>query len=170
MFPTVRGPFQYSAGVAAEPGFELRRVCFKTPVPLAIGFAFIEQFLGARGRPLTAFCACELRSPAPFDDAGFIAFNRVYVGTLERWGIFSGEENPVARSNVCPELHKPGEPSFYAFTYTVPSETPAGTSQDFLIAGSGEAQEGAGSYEERTVRHGDTSAPAMPRIENGIDT
>ncbi len=51
----------------------------------------------------TAFCACELRSPEPFTEEGFKAFNRVYVGTLERWGLFKNEVNPVARSNVCPE-------------------------------------------------------------------
>ena len=31
--------FQYSGGVAAEPGFAIERVRFRTPVPLAQGFA-----------------------------------------------------------------------------------------------------------------------------------
>ena len=39
----------------------------------------------AAGRPLTSFCACELRSPAPFTEQGFRAFNEVYVVTLEKW-------------------------------------------------------------------------------------
>ena len=64
----------------------------------------------ALGRPPTAFCACELRSPEPFTEEGFKAFNRVYVGTLERWGLFKDEVNPVARSNVCPEIDKPPAP------------------------------------------------------------
>ena len=98
----VRGPFQYSGGVAAEPGFAIERVRFARPRPITDGFAAIEDYLRAHDRPLTSFCACELRSPAPFTEDGFVAFNRVYVGTLERWGIFRGEENPVARSNVCP--------------------------------------------------------------------
>ena len=105
----VRGPFQYSAGVAAEPGFAIRHVRFHRPVALAQGFQIIERHLTDAGRPTTAFCACELRSPAPFDDQGFIDFNRLYVGTLERWGIFKDDENPVARSNVCPEIEKPDE-------------------------------------------------------------
>ena len=103
----VRGPFQYSGGVAAQPGFAIERVRFARPRPIEEGFRDIEAHLTALGRPTTAFCACELRSPAPFSDAGFIAFNRVYVGTLERWGIFKDDENPVARSNVCPEINPP---------------------------------------------------------------
>ena len=155
----VRGPFQYSGGVAAEPGFAIERVRFARPRPIADGFAAIQDYLRALDRPLTSFCACELRSPAPFTEDGFVAFNRVYVGTLERWGIFRDEENPVARSNVCPEVDPPPEPSFEAFSYTVPAEADASTS--FVIAGSAEAAEGAGSYRERIIRLGDTSPEAM---------
>ena len=156
----VRGPFQYSAGVAAEAGFTLERVRFEEPVPVAEGFERIAAHLEAAGRPLTAFAACELRSPAPFSDQGFVDFNRVYVGTLASWGIFADEENPVARSNVCPEIHEPAEPSFHAFTYTIPAPAPRG-SPAFVIAGSGEAEEGPGPYRERTVRYGDTSAEGL---------
>ena len=154
----IPGPFQYSAGVAAKPGFALQRVRFTNPVPLSEGFRRIEAFMTAAGVPFTAFAACELRSPAPFTDAGFTAFNREYVGTLERWGIFRNEENPVARSNVCPELHKPNSPSFHAFTVAVPApDAPA----SFVIAGSGESQEGPGEYRDRTVRYDDTSVDGM---------
>ena len=114
----VKGVFQYSAGVAAMPGYRIVRVRFHDPVPLAEGFRRIEQIIGAAGRPLTAFCACELRSPAPFTEGGFTAFNKIYVGTLERWKIFDGTTNPVARSNVCPAVDPPDEPSFHAFAYT----------------------------------------------------
>ena len=155
----VRGPFQYSGGVAAEPGFAIERARFSRPIPIAEGFAAIEAHLTGIDRPLTSFCACELRSPAPFTEEGFVAFNRVYVGTLERWGIFKDEENPVARSNVCPEIDPPPEPSFVAFSYTVAA--PAGTPQSFVAAGSAEAPEGTGSYRERIIRLGDTSPEAM---------
>ena len=156
----VRGPFQYSGGVAAEPGYRIERVRFLTPLPVVAGFATIESHLQQLGRPLASFCACELRSPAPFTDQGFIDFNRIYVGTLERWGLFRDEENPVARSNVCPELNKPAKPSFYAFSYTVPA-TAEDRPNTFVIAGSGEATEGPGPYAERIVRLGDTSSEAM---------
>lgn len=155
----VRGPFQYSGGVAAEPGFRIERARFARRPSIEDGFRAIEAHLAARGRPNTAFCACELRSPAPFTDAGFIAFNRIYVGTLERWGIFRDEENPVARSNVCPEIAPPPEPCFEAFSYTVPVES--GAAPSFVIAGSGEAEEGPGSYAERTIRLGDQSPEGM---------
>jgi hypothetical protein len=155
----VRGPFQYSGGVAAEPGFAIERVRFASPVALEDGFARIEAHLKAAGRPTTAFCACELRSPAPFTEQGFVDFNRVYVGTLERWGIFKDDENPVARSNVCPEAAPPPGPSFHAFSYTVPA--PAGARPGFVVAGSGEAPEGKGSYQECIIRLGDTAPDAM---------
>ena len=154
----IPGPFQYSAGVVCKPGFAMQRVRFANPVPLVEGFKRIEAFMTAEGLPYTAFCACELRSPAPFTDAGFTAFNREYVGTLERWGIFAQDENPVARSNVCPELHKPDGPSFHAFSLAVPApDSPA----SFVIAGSGESQEGPGEYRDRTVRYGETTPDAM---------
>ncbi len=154
----IPGPFQYSAGVVAKPGFALHRLRFLDPVPLAEGFQHIEALMTAEGLPFTAFCACELRSPAPFTDDGFIAFNREYVGTLARWGIFAGDVNPVARSNVCPELHKPAGPSFHAFTLAVPSP---GAPASFVIAGSAESVEGPGAYRDRTVRYGETTPDAM---------
>ena len=113
--------FQYSAGVAALSGHEIRRVRFRAPVPLTQGFEQIEHVIKAAGRPLTSFCACELRSPAPFTEQGFRAFNEVYVGTLSKWGLFDGKTNPVARSNVCPEIDPPAEPSLHAFSFTVAS-------------------------------------------------
>ncbi|HEX8164431.1 MAG TPA: hypothetical protein VF601_01435 [Beijerinckiaceae bacterium] len=150
--------FQYSGGVAARPGFAVRRVRFRSPVPLAEGFARIERFIRDAGRPLTSFCACELRSPAPFTEDGFRAFNQAYVVTLGTWGIYRDHDNPVARSNVCPEIDPPPEPSFHAFSFTVEAQ---GAAPSFVVAGSGEAQEGRGSYAERTVRHGETGPDAM---------
>jgi hypothetical protein len=154
----IPGPFQYSAGVAALPGFVIERARFANPVPLMDGFARIDAFLTAAGLPPTAFCACELRSPAPFTEAGFIAFNRDYCGTLERWGIFANDKNPVARSNVCPEIDPPAVPSFHAFCYARPAED-AGAS--FVCAGSGESQEGTGPYKDKTIRFGETTPDAI---------
>jgi hypothetical protein len=150
--------FQYSGGVAAEPGFEIVRVRFREPAPLAEGFARIEASIRATGRPLASFCACELRSPAPFTEDGFRAFNQIYAGTLRQWGVMTGDTNPVARSNVCPELDPPGEPSFHAFCYTVAASGPMPT---FVVAGSGEAREGHANYRDHTVRFGETSPDAI---------
>src|SRR5437899_13007509 len=146
--------FQYSSGAAADSGFEIERVRFDTLLPLAEGFAQAAKYIRSAGRPLTAFCACELRSPAAFTENGFRIFNEHYVKTLAEWGLFDGVINPVARSNVCPEIDPPAEPSFYAFSFTRPSQS---ATPSFVIAGSGESQEGNASYAERTVRYRDIS-------------
>ena len=157
-FRFVPSVFQFSAGVAALPGHAIERVRFRAPVPLKAGFERIERMITQAGRPLTSFCACELRSPAPFTEQGFRAFNEVYVVTLQKWGLFDGKVNPVARSNVCPDIDPPPEPSFHAFSFTVAAEQGA---PSFVIAGSAEAKEGGASYRERTVRQGETTPEAM---------
>jgi hypothetical protein len=154
----IKGAFQYSAGVAAMSGYRIVRVQFRNPVALNQGFRRIEEIIGGAGRPLTAFCACELRSPAPFTEEGFIAFNKIYVDTLERWKIFDGTTNPVARSNVCPMIEPPAEPSFHAFAYT---EAAPDAEPSFIIAGSGEAPEGRGNYRDHIVRLGDLTPAGL---------
>jgi hypothetical protein len=150
--------FQYSGGVAAEDGFELERARFMRPVPLAQAFAAVEAHLKAVSRPVTAFAQCELRSPAPFTDQGFIDFNKHYVTTLERWGIYKDGVNPVARTNVCPMYNEPAEPSMFAFTYTVPATKRRGT---FMLSGGGDVRAGSQPYSERIVRFGDASPEAL---------
>ena len=154
--------FQYSSGAAAAPGFEIERVRFDRLLPLAAGFAEAANYMRAAGRPLTSFCACELRSPAAFTEAGFRAFNQHYVKTLEEWGLFDGVTNPVARSNVCPEIDPPAEPSFYAFSFTRPRDgVGAAASPSFVISGGAEARGGAGTYPERIVRYRDLSPEGL---------
>ncbi len=154
----VKGVFQYSAAVAAQPGHRMVRVMFRNPVPLEEGFARIEAWLKAAGRPLQAFAACELRSPAPFTEDGFRSFNELYTGTLSRWDIYDGKTNPVTRSNVCPEIAPPPVPSFHAFSYTEKGEADFPT---FVVAGSGEAPEGHANYRDHIVRLGDVSEGAL---------
>jgi hypothetical protein len=158
--------FQYSGGVAAEPGYEIERARFRRPLPLADAFAAVEAHLQSIGRPNTAFAACELRSPEPFTDQGFIDFNKAYVTTLERWGIYRGGDrpvNPVARTNVCPMYGKPAVPQMSAFSYAVPAAHP-GTGPErgsFIISGGGEARKSGNTYRERIVRLEDTSPEGM---------
>jgi hypothetical protein len=146
--------FQYSGGVAALPGWRLERARFADPVPLAEGFGRIAAHLGALGLSLTAFCACELRSPAPFTEDGFREFNAAYAKVLGEWGVLTDGRNPVARSNVCPEMAPPPQPGFHAFSYAVPD---AAAAPSFVVAGSGESAEGKGSYAENTVAFRDLS-------------
>jgi hypothetical protein len=151
-----RGAFPYSAGVAAEPGYEIVRARFRQPVPVDEGFRCIESRLRAEGRPLAALCACELRSPKPFTIEGFKEFNQGYVAVLERWGLIRDKLNPVARSNVCPEIDPPAVPSFHAFAYTV-----RGSRGGFHVAGSGEIPEEKGAYPAKIVRPGDVSPDGL---------
>jgi hypothetical protein len=150
--------FQYSSGAAADSGFEVERVRFDKLLPLAEGFAQAAKHIQAAGRPLTSFCACELRSPGAFTEDGFRKFNEHYVKTLAEWKIFDGSINPVARSNVCPEIDPPSEPSFYAFSFTRPG---TGTMPSFVIAGGAELRGGSGTYPERIVRYKDLGPDAM---------
>jgi hypothetical protein len=151
--------FQYSSGAAADRGYEIERVRFDRLLPLEQGFAQIAKYIQAAGRPLTSFCACELRSPAAFTEDGFFKFNQHYVKTLAEWGIYDGgSTNPVARSNVCPEIDPPAEPSFYAFSFTRPSR---GATSTFVIAGGAELGGGSGSYAERIVRYRDLSPEGL---------
>lgn len=154
----IKGVSQYSGGVAALPGFRLERVRFTQPLPLKEGFAEIEKIITAAGRPLVAFAACELRSPAPFTEQGFVAFNRTYTETLKAWGLLDTGLNPVARSNVCPQIAPPQVPSIYAFSFTVPcpEATPS-----FVISGSAEVPEGHAAYRDHIVSRGDLSPEGL---------
>lgn len=153
----IKAVFQYSGGVAAMPGHRIVRVVLPEPVALNAGFDMVENVLREAGRPLTAFCACELRSPAPFTEGGFRKFNEIYAGRLEQWGIYTNV-NPVARSNVCPAVDPPDEPSLHAFAYTERHER---AEASFIVAGSAEAPEGMPNYRDHIVRRGELTADAL---------
>lgn len=152
-FAFLEGVFSYSQGAVALEGYAIERACFARPLPVAEGFRRIATHLQGLGRPKTALCACELRSPRPFSFAGFGEFNRGYVAVLEQWGLFRDRRNAVARSNVAPEINPPAEPSFYAFSYTVPV---AHAGRNFVVAGSGEWPEG-GRFPEDIIARGDVT-------------
>ena len=147
----------FSSGTVAMPGHEIVHVTLGAPVPWRDGFARIDHHLHDVGRPRTALCGIELRSPAPFTFDGFAMFNEGYRALLGDWGILVGDDNPIPRTNVAPVAAVPSEPSLYAFAYTVPGATPAPT---FIVAGAGEMRDRALGV-EGIVRHGDTSPEAM---------
>jgi hypothetical protein len=89
--------------------------------------------------------------------SGFAQFNEEYVGILKQWRLFRDGLNPVARSNVAPEIDPPARPSFYAFSYTVPV---ARASPSFVVAGSGEWPEG-GRFPEDIVARADVSPAGL---------
>jgi len=154
----LRGIAPYSGGVIALPGYEIVHVRFTAPLPLDEGFRRVRTHLDGFNRPLQALCGMELRSPRPFTFQGFSDFNKSYVGILETWDIpLDGGLNPVARTNVAPEIAPPTVPSLYGFSYTIKSGTDAPT---FIIAGGGELPEGSLDPID-IVRTGDTSPDAL---------
>ncbi len=153
----LKGISPYSAGVAARPGFEIVHVRFGELLPLERGFAAIESYLKSQGRPRQALCAVELRSPRAFTFQGFQIFNQHYVDILERWGLLLDGANPVARTNVAPQLLAPAEPSVYGFSVTVAAENAPAS---FIIAGSGELPEGSLDPQD-VIRRGETSTAAL---------
>ena len=154
----INAVFQYSGGVAAEPGHRIVRVRLTRPVPLAEGWVLVDDSLRSAGRPLSSFCACELRSPAPFTEKGFREFNEIYAAKLKEWGLYDGKVNPVARSNVCPAVNPPGEVSLHAFAYT---EADRGERRSFIVAGSGEAPEAKPNYRDFIVRRGELTPAGL---------
>lgn len=156
----IPGGFQYCAAVIADDGYLVERARFDRPLPLAEGFGRIRQHLLAIGRPLTALCAVELRSPRPMAEPDFIAFNREYVRPLTDWGLYQGGEiNPVARCNLVPVQAPPPQTSVFAFSYTAPAPQRLAR-PDFATSGAAECPDRPG-YREAIVRLGETSPEAL---------
>ncbi len=153
----LRGISPYSAGAVAQPGFAIEHVRLRAAIPLSPGFDAIDAHLKALGRPRTALCAIELRSPRPFTFQGFSDFNAHYVSHLKSWDLLQNGLNPIARTNVAPELDPPAEPSLYGFSCTVPS---AKALASFVVAGAGELPEGSLDPHD-VVRKGETGEEAL---------
>jgi hypothetical protein len=157
----LRGIGPYSAGVIAAPGFTIEHVRLAGWVPWKAGFECVEAHLRAAGRPREALCAVALRSPKPFSFDGFNQFNAVYVDVLKRWELLVDGLNPIARTNIVPEVDPPGAPSLYSFAYT--AEYPPGPKAraiSFVVAGAGELPEGSLNPQD-VVRPGETSPHAL---------
>ncbi len=153
----LKGIAPYSAGVVANTDFEIERARMATPLPIPEAFARLDAYLAALGRTPQALCGMELRSPRPFTFAGFNDFNAGYVHLLEKRNIFVNGLNPVARTNVAPEIAAPSEPVVYAFSYTLQARM---ASRSFIVAGAGELR--AGSLDPHdVVRRGEDSLDAL---------
>ena len=106
---------------------------------------------------MQALCGMELRSPRPFTFQGFSDFNAGYIDVLKKWDVMVDGVNPVARTNVAPEVNAPPEPALYGFSYTVPASAHTHT---FVVAGAGELPEGSLDPHD-VVRRGETSTAAL---------
>jgi hypothetical protein len=148
----------YSCGVVSAPGFEIVHMTLHHPVAYRNGFEVIERHLADRQRPKACLCGIELRSPRSFSFEGFAEFNAGYARLLEEWGLFVHGINPIARTNVAPEVDPPGEPLLYGFSYSRPCDS--SQSPTFVVAGAGELPEGVLAH-KAIVRVGETSSDAM---------
>jgi hypothetical protein len=148
----------YSCGVVAAPQHRIVHVVLARPLPWRQGFARAEDHLEHHDRPRSALCGVELRSPAPFTMAGFIAFNRAYCELLQDWEVYVGDLNPVARTNVAPVECPPEDVVMHAFFFTQPCDDAPGPS--FVVAGAGELREGI-LEEDRILLRGHTDPPSL---------
>ncbi len=153
----LRGISPYSAGAVAAAGFEVEHARFLRLPSLNAGFDAVQAHLKKLGRPLQALCGMELRSPKPFTFRGFGEFNAGYIEVLKKWDVFVDGLNPVARTNVAPEVGPPAGPSLYGFSYTIPA---SGSRKTFVVAGAGELPEGSLDPHD-VVRRGETSPAAI---------
>lgn len=154
----VKGISAYSSGVIADPGYEIAHATLAAPVPLRDGFEVVKKHLANSGRPVQALCAIELRSPRPFPFDGFSAFNATYGAILEEADLLVDGHNPIARTNVAPDVSPPSAPVLYGFSFTQPARDLRLVT--FVVAGAGELSED--KYDqEHIVRRGETSDEAM---------
>ncbi len=131
----------YSCGVRAADGYEILRCTLLNPLPWQDGLEAARSFIeGTMGRPISALCGVELRSPAPFTRQGFLDFNDGYCDLIEEWDLLVRGQNPIARTNVAPAWATPMAPSLYAFSYTMPVHEE--TRATFVVAGAGELRGG----------------------------
>lgn len=153
----LKGIAPYSCGAVADNGFEIERARLRRPLPIAEAFTHMDAHLATLGRAPQALCGVELRSPSPFTFSGFNAFNAGYLRFLRERNILLDGLNPVARTNVAPELAAPAEPVMYAFSYTMPARSSGRT---FIVAGAGELPEGS-LDDQDIVRRGEISPDAL---------
>ena len=154
----LKGIGPYSCGVVADPKFEIVHVTLKRPLPWHRGFDFVDAHLKKQGLSRAALCAAELRSPTPASFAGFAVFNEEYCAFLRDWGLFIGDLNPVARTNVAPAHHAPSEVELFAFSYSAAAGD--AVQPTFIIAGAGEVRDGV-LERESIVRLSETDPEAM---------
>jgi len=161
------GPAQYSAAVRARQGYELVRIRLVSPVVHELAFEVIANHLDGLGLPRAALAAVELRSPEPFTDEGFAAYNDRYRTALDQLGIDVSAGNPIARSNLCPVHNAPTDVAVHAFTYAAPvtdeSLSLVALDRTFVISGSAEVPEGGDDYTARIIARGDVSSEGLER-------
>jgi len=147
----------YSAGVIAEPGYEIIHVTLQNTMPWLDGLIAAKSWLEARGLPIQALCAAALRCSEPHSFDGFATFNQEYRRLLDGWGVLVDGINPVARTNVSPVVDAPADTQLFGFSFCQPSELRERT---YVVAGGGELPH-RDLCREHIVRVGETTEDAL---------
>jgi len=147
----------YSAGVIAEPGYEIVHATLHSTLPWFTGLVAAKSWLEARGLPVQSLCAVALRCSQPHSFDGFATFNVEYRQLLEDWEIMVDGINPVARTNVSPVVNAPTETHLYGFSFCRPSKL---TESTYVVAGGGELPH-RDLKREHIVRVGETTPDAL---------
>ena len=122
----------FCGGVLPDEGHEVLHALLSPWLPLAPGYAFIENYLRTLGLPVQALCGMELRVPQQMTFDAFRVFNAPYIEQLRKWDLFWGNYSAVCRTNVAPGANPPKEPSVHAFSYVAPA---ARSSRTFCVSG-----------------------------------
>jgi hypothetical protein len=153
----VPGISAYSAGIAAEPGYEIAGLRFRQPLPVRSAFLALDRELATRSLAPAAVAGFELRSPEPVGLGAFADFNSGYEGLLAERDMVRDGVNPVARTNVAPVASPPGDVVILGAFIVRPCATDGGI--DYVVAGSGEV---AGPLErDNIVALGDLSQDGL---------
>ena len=110
------------------------------------------------GDPGPPFVGSNSGRPVRSRSRGFAEFNADYSKILQDWGLFVDGINPIARTNVAPEVSPPDVPALFGFSYTRPCDP--SRPPTFVVSGAGELTEGILAH-EAIVRVGETSSHAM---------
>ena len=154
----IKAVFQYSAGVAARAGFRNRsRAPRSGPCELPKALTLIASHLGSAGPAVHGAVRLRAAIAGAVYRAGFVAFNRDYVQTLERWGLSRTASIRWRAPTSARRTTSRVEPSFHAFSYTVRhrQQRAAELRRGRRWRGAGRAM---GGYRDDIVRLGDTSA------------
>ena len=154
----LKGIDPYSCGVVANRGFEIIHAKLSEPIELNAGFDYMCNYLDSLSLDKTALCAMELRCPKPYSMQDFIDFNSIYCQTIRKWGLYVDGLNPVARTNIAPQLLPPNSPQLHGFSYVV--QNPSIRRKTFVVAGAGEVVEGV-LDETQIIRRGETCENSM---------
>ena len=145
----------FCAGVLPDEGYEVVHAILRPRLPLAMSYAFIENYLKNLERPIQALCGMELQAPAQMTFDAFRAFNAPYVAQLDKWGLIGGRYSAVCRTNVVPAIDAPSEAVVHAFSYVAPA---IGNSVTFCVSGTADIDQRG-----KVVAEGKTSAAAMKK-------